>query len=79
VWSKSTTSTDERRRNWRKKIEEFQSIKGISNVGADASKNRKELRKMIDWFGAWLSDSTIADDVKIVVKIAARKRVDVRG
>jgi hypothetical protein len=47
-------------------------------VGANASRNRKELRKMIDWFEAWLSDSTIADNVKIVVEIAACKRVDAR-
>lgn len=82
MWSKSTTSTDERRRNWRKKIEHRGIPKykrEISVVGANASRNRKELRKMIDWFGAWLSDSTIADDVKIVVEIATCKRVDVTG
>jgi hypothetical protein len=45
----------------------------------NASRNRKELREMIDWFLAWESDSAIADDVKMVVEIAARKRVDVRG
>jgi hypothetical protein len=42
-------------------------------------RTEKSSGRWIDWFGAWLSDSTIADDVKIVVEIAARKRVDVRG
>ena len=42
------------------------------------TRDRKELWKKVDWFEAWLSDSTIADDVKIVMEIAACKRVDAR-
>jgi hypothetical protein len=77
MWSKSITSTDERRRNWQKKIEEIQNIKGKSQMRV-RTRDGKELWKKVDWFEAWLSDSTIADDVKIVMEIAACKRVDAR-